>query len=230
MDKLKRYLQQQNTEMDVDTPRDFVLQNVLKQSAKKQTNKGLFIKYAAAAAVLAILILSVKWMMNSASTSVDPAPLAELKIHKQARQDSAVNTIETTNLNSGDKPDQLKKHPVNDQSSDAYQMIKALGRNYAEVVKLQLNSIRNTPLYAENPEYFDGFKTELGKMDALEIALRKSIKKNGPGDVQLEQLINVYQRKLDLLKSLRMEIGKMNERVKQFEISVDSSKTYYLDI
>lgn len=66
-------------------------------------------------------------------------------------------------------------------------------------------------------------------MDLDEVAIRNNIRRRGISNVSLEQLINVYQQKLDVLKSLQAEINKMNTRVKE-NTTTDSLSKYYLNI
>jgi len=49
-------------------------------------------------------------------------------------------------------------------------------------------------------------------------------------DQLLNQLINIYQIKLNTLKQLQLEMNKINNRIKQNRVPVDSVKTYFINI
>jgi cell division septum initiation protein DivIVA len=49
-------------------------------------------------------------------------------------------------------------------------------------------------------------------------------------DELLDQLINVYQQKLTMLKQLQNEMQKLNTRYKQNRESIDTAKTYFLNL
>ena len=46
----------------------------------------------------------------------------------------------------------------------------------------------------------------------------------------LDQLINLYQQKLNTLKQLQTEMNKTNTRYKQSRGPVDSTRTYFLNL
>ena len=107
---------------------------------------------------------------------------------------------------------------------------KDLESSYVQLVNLQLGRLRATPVFAEGPDYFLAFKTQIKQMDEDEAAIRKDIKANGMQDALLEKLINIYQQKLNVLKNLQTEINKMNNRVKQNQLPSDSTRSYFLNI
>lgn len=231
MDELKKYLQQNREALDTDAPREIVWKQVKQQAVKKKTAVRSMIRYAVAASILALLLLSIKWLTKNNTTTVTP-----VKIVKQApvTKDPVTALPGLPEITNTDiipaKASITKATSSKAQAATMYELVNALGRSYAEVVQLQLKSIRSIPLYADEPGYFDIFKTELRQMDEVELAVRNTIKQKGPDDMLLEQLINVYQQKLDLLKTLRAEINKVNDRVKQYQSPADSSQTFYLDI
>ena len=96
--------------------------------------------------------------------------------------------------------------------------------NYEQLVSYQLDQIRSTPIYAESPGYFSGFKEQLEQMDSDDAQLKKDIAQYGMNAAMLDQIINVYQQKLNLLKGLQKEIQKMNSQ------SGENKKGYYLNL
>ena len=67
-------------------------------------------------------------------------------------------------------------------------------------------------------------------MDQDEQAVRNDIKTYGLNTEFLEQLINVYQQKLNLLKNLEAEINKMNNKVREKQARSATPEVHYLDI
>jgi hypothetical protein len=98
------------------------------------------------------------------------------------------------------------------------------------MISMQKNKINTTPIYAEGADYFNEFKVQMGQMDTDEKQVRKDIKANGLKDDMIGQLINIYQKKLDLLKQLQLEMNKLNNRFKQNRGPIDTTKTYFINI
>ena len=98
------------------------------------------------------------------------------------------------------------------------------------MVKLQLKNIRSTPVYGETADYFNVFKQTLKQIDTDEANIKNNIKTNGLNDVLLEQLINVYQEKINVLKNLQQEMNKINNKVKDNQLPSDSLKSHFINI
>jgi len=90
--------------------------------------------------------------------------------------------------------------------------------------------LRATPLYAENSSYFSFYVEQFKQMDQDEQAVRNHIKAYGLTNEFLEQLINVYQQKLNVLKNLETEVNKMNNKVKEKQAPSNKTEVHYLDI
>jgi hypothetical protein len=67
-------------------------------------------------------------------------------------------------------------------------------------------------------------------MDRDEQQVRKDIRTYGLTNEFLEQLINVYQQKLNLLKSLQAEINKMNNKIRGNQSPSVKTEVHYLNI
>jgi hypothetical protein len=102
--------------------------------------------------------------------------------------------------------------------------------SFTQVINLQKAKVNTTPLIAENPGYFNDFAIEMKRMERDEQSIKRDIRKSGLTDELLDQLINVYQQKLNMLKQLQNEIHKTNNRFKQNRGPVDSTKPYFLNI
>lgn len=106
----------------------------------------------------------------------------------------------------------------------------SLESSFTQVINLQKARISTTPLYAESPSYFKDFKLQMQQMEKDEKQIKAFISKHGMTDELLDQLINVYQQKLTMLKQLQNEMQKLNTRYKQNRESVDTAKTYFLNL
>ena len=85
-------------------------------------------------------------------------------------------------------------------------------------------------MYAETPDYFNDFKVQIKQMERDEKQIKADIGKRGLNDELLDQLINLYQQKLNTLKQLQIEMNKTNNRFKQHRGPVDTTHTYFLNI
>ncbi len=232
MDNFKKYLQQHSEEMDFDKPSAAVWNNIEKAGAQKKTGSlfSLSTRIAAAAAIVVAIAVGIKLSTQQKTiapgidNNISKAP--EKIIADSARPALAVtdfsNTADTTAT-------PVKKNRITKQADQRYAMMESFKQSYGQLVGYQVSNIRSTPVYAEDPAYFDDFKTRLRQMDTDELTIRNRIRRQGMSNNLLEQLINVYQQKLDVLKSLQAEINKMNERVKE-NPATDSLSKYYLNI
>lgn len=234
MDDLKKYLQQHTADMDIDMPADDVWKRIEKAGTKKSTGKlaGFALRFAAAAAVLTAVVLAgikIAGKEDKKAIAVEKN-IADSpgKIIADSGQPIVSTIVSTTSHDTIAPP--LKVTPKKIKRVDErYVIMESFKNNYTQLVNYQIKNIRSTPVYAEDPDYFGDFKIRLKQMDMDEAAIRTSIRRQGISNVLLDRLINVYQQKLDVLKSLQAEINKMNERVKP-EPGTDSLNRYYLNI
>jgi hypothetical protein len=92
---------------------------------------------------------------------------------------------------------------------------KKVSNDFELILVAQKQRINRTPLLVEDPSYFDSFKLALQQLENDEKKLKKEMA-NGTemNDQMLDQLIQINQQKLNLLKQLQAEINRMNERNK----------------
>jgi hypothetical protein len=105
-----------------------------------------------------------------------------------------------------------------------------LESSFTQVINLQRARVESTPMYAETPEYFSDFKIQLKQMEKDEKQIKQDIGRRGISNDLLDQLINLYQQKLNILKQLQLEMNKTNNRFKQNRGPVDTTRTYFLNI
>ena len=108
--------------------------------------------------------------------------------------------------------------------------IDAIDKSYSSLIDYQLRTLRATPLYAENGDYFSFYVEQFKEMDNDEKQVRKDISVYGLTSEFLEQLINVYQQKLNLLKNLQAEVNKMNNKVREKQSPTAKTEVHYLNI
>ena len=235
MDELKKYLQQHAEKLDLDEPGDVVWSKIKKGSDNAPAKPKLinmFGHVAAAAAVVAILFIAIKtFNRDKSGTMIAEATVAEVNTWEPLEDTIPVKGVETKEekklvADIISKPT-IKKKSLKDKQ---YDLMNSFKENYSQLVNYQLSNIRNTPVYAESPDYFEDFKIRLKQMDADELIIRKNIKATGINNVLLEQLINIYQQKLDVLKSLQKEINKMNSKIKLSPETTDTLNKFYLNI
>ncbi len=107
---------------------------------------------------------------------------------------------------------------------------KNLETSFTQVIHLQKNRINTMPMYAESAGYFKDFSLKLKEMDQEEKSIQVAIAKKGLNNELLDQLINLYQQKLIILKQLQLEMNKTNNRFKQNRGPVDTTRTYFINI
>jgi hypothetical protein len=238
MDEFKKYLQHHRDEMDVDTPSEHLLQRIQTQTTVKK-KAALYImiaRYAAAACVLAAIGFGLKLIIKTDDKKLTVTAAIEKPaavnngtdpVKKERVADSPNNVAAVTikNIPSHPRSGRAVKKP-----SLPYQLMYSFEHNYNQLVNLQLKNIRNTPVYGEAPDYFDGFKKALVQIEGDELSIRTHIKDKGLNDALLEQLINVYQEKLNLLKNLQQEINQMNKKLKDNQQPSETLTVHFINI
>ena len=119
---------------------------------------------------------------------------------------------------------------TNSQLATNVTTLNQIENTFTQIINLQKAKVNTTPLNAESPSYFNDFTIQMKHMERDEQTIKKDIRKSGLTDELLDQLINIYQQKLNMLKQLQNEINKTNSRFKQNRGPVDSTKTYFLNI
>lgn len=115
-------------------------------------------------------------------------------------------------------------------SKDVLASLASVESGFTQVINLQRGKISTTPMYAESAAYFNEFKMQIQQIEADEKQLKKEISKKGLTANQLDQLIDLYQYKLTVLKQLQLEMNKTNNRFKQNRGPVDSTRAYFINI
>ncbi|WP_438945851.1 hypothetical protein [Sediminibacterium sp.] len=144
------------------------------------------------------------------------------------------NIVNTANHSSNgiNKPLANKQNNSGSQglSKDVLASLASVENGFTQVFNLQRGKISTTPMYAESAAYFNEFKMQIQQIEADERQLKKEISKKGLTANQLDQLIDLYQYKLTVLKQLQLEMNKTNNRFKQNRGPVDSTRAYFINI
>ncbi|BAV08026.1 hypothetical protein SAMN05421788_103366 [Filimonas lacunae] len=238
MDRFKQYLQEHASELDTDLPREAVWQRIQQQSAPAPKVRRLYWPVAAAACLAAIIGISTWWFWTApvnkglaynppAITTQDSQPSTET--HIPVAEETTAQTAPTT---MHPKREQGTKHAqagtggnttntsllaakhVTDAGNEAPSGIQ-LETGLIHIINLQLEKVRSTPIYSENAAYFSSFKKEFNQLNEEERTWKKKASNGNVTEEQLEELINIYQQKLTVLKLLQNEISKTNKHFKQ---------------
>jgi hypothetical protein len=234
MDKLKKYLERHQPEMDVDVPAasgwEYIESNAPGVPVRARLVKRA-IQYMAAASVVALVSVGI-WLL----VKNNKVPVQVGKAVKNSAQDTPRNIFQKEMAQNGSTTlvsKQASHIPASEKiSKDAISAsdIAVIDKSYTRLVNYQLRKLRSTPVYVETPGYFTVFAEQLKQMNKDERVIQNDIRQYGPTDELLEQLINIYQQKINLLKSLQAEINKMNNRVKEKQLPSEDLRAYYLDM
>jgi len=119
---------------------------------------------------------------------------------------------------------------ASNNNTSAMNAFSNMESGFTQIINLQKGKISTTPMYAESASYFNEFKAQINQIEQEEKQIKKEIAKKGLTDHQLDQLINLYQYKLTVLKQLQLEMNKTNNRYKQNRGPVDSTRAYFINI
>ncbi len=243
MDELKRYLQNNTEALNQEEPGLGVWQNILQQTQaeKRPAAIRLFTRWAVAACIILLAGIVVWFVLFEISPkspvtiagkeSKQPAPVTEKAVEKMV-PDSGKELItkNETVVREKQVAQQPKKEVATEPKNNGSIFLSQLENSFTQVINLQRERVKSIPMFTETPAYFNDFKFQLNQMDKDERAIKSTIARRGLNDDLLDQLINLYQQKLTILKQLQLEMNKTNNRYKQNSGPADSTKTYYLNI
>lgn len=244
MDELKKYLQHHTSELNQEEPSPQLLDHILRETemVKKPATLLVFTRLAAAACILVLAGIGT-WHMVSSNKAQQP--LLQAKATKATtipavpvQQEPEVETGNSGIIAKTEKPannhqpktrNKTGNHqPIN--SKEALEALSNIETSFTQVINLQRARVSTTPMFAETPAYFNAFKIQIKQIEKDEKVIKSDIAKRGMTDELLDQLINLYEQKLNTLKQLQIEMNKTNNRYKQNRGPVDSTRTYFLNI
>lgn len=225
------------------------------KSISSKNNVLAFFKYAAAACITGLAIVGGWYLLNKnpQTTIASNTAISNPKITEQLTQqptekklvnDSPSITLPTkiiaasSNSNDGINSAQNKitalqlaaRQPTKSLNNLQQNQLNNLEANFYQIINIQKTKINTTPLFGESSVYYHDFVDKFKQMEKDEKAVKKDITQLGFTPELMEQLINIYQQKLNVLKLLQTEIQKTNNRFKQNRNAVDTLKTYFIEI
>ncbi|MBV9989335.1 MAG: hypothetical protein JO301_16775 [Chitinophagaceae bacterium] len=245
MDELKKYLQQHAPELDLDEPRSEVWEQIRSEVQGKPKAKLVMLvtRWAVAACVLALAGIGGWYLLRqepAREIAKVPTPIvkqpATVPVQEQPERKETVQQPSEDRLTARvetphrQHPQAVKPRAAGEPNSNGMAALNELENSFTQVINLQRARVSNIPMYAETPEYFADFKTQMRQMEKDEKTIKTDIAKRGLSGELLDQLINLYQQKLNILKQLQIEMNKTNNRFKQNRGPVDSTRTYFLNI
>lgn len=247
MDELKKYLQQHADELDLDEPRPQVWERISAQSAVPVKGNVVMMvsRWAIAACVIILAGIGIWHLAGSNSqqpgkTTAQVTPVQKETVTPPAEEQQVQPSGEVENNTASVIPasktgpsHKNNRMPHSAGAVDRTEEMHALTdmeNSFTQVINLQRARVSTTPMYAETPAYFNDFKVQLKQMDKDEKGIKTDIARRGLNDALLDQLINLYQQKLNILKQLQLEMNKTNNRFKQNRGPVDTTRTYFLNI
>lgn len=256
MDRLQQYLKEQRQALDVDTPSDLVwkrISNEMQQPPivhpKKEGFRLSWYPVLQSAAVLAALGLFtfIVWWRPQHAEVIKEKPITTISLPKQLPSESTgFSPLQNANIvekfiSPVLKGKDTQQHQVSFAKNGNAAVVSAsqmltnevllqMDAGFAGITNLQKERVNRTPLYAESPAYFQDFVLQMRQMDADEKRIKADLMESGMNDRMLEELIQVYQQKLAILKQLQVEMNKLNSRVLKNTTPADNSNMYFLNL
>jgi hypothetical protein len=240
MDQFKKHLFTHRDELDVEKPPPAEVWMRVQQQAQPPVKHlwPVLAKWVAAAGIVLVMGMAVYWFWlkpepqtKVAESTVQPTPpKPDSSTLPQVNNDSmvtdSINDHKPT-LVPEQKPAKKARETRPPAKVKPQSPIDALEENYATMINLQLKKLERTPIYAESPGYFHMFKKQWYDLQKDEEKVKDDIQNYGLSDQGIDQLIRLYQQKMQLLKQLQAEINKMNNRVKSRPV-IRKKKPAYL--
>lgn len=240
MDELKKYIRQHADQLDLDEPRLQVWEQIKQQSASapKTTVVVMVTRWAVAACVLLLAGIGGWWLLQEKNTTTELASQQQPVTEKAATKtkEPVTQTENTAPAVLAEVKVPVKKETALVEPKKRIQptadmlALQSMENSFTQVINLQRERVSSMPMYAESPAYFNDFAIQIRQMEKDEKQIKSDIARRGMTDRLLDQLINLYQQKLTILKQLQTEMTKTNNRYKQNRAPVDSAKTYFLKI
>ena len=235
MDRFKQYLQQNADELGDEEPQE-QLWNKISGQLTVDRKRGIMrqiLNYAVAASVIGLIVAGAYFGLNQNSNKESVAQ------QKSNSKDSIskkvpIEIIPERPIIAATKitvPQKIKKDFTETKKENSTQYVMASVENsFITLISLQKEKVNRTPVFAEDPAYFNDFYSQLQQMDQDEKEVKEDIAKIGLTNEMLSRLINMYKQKLSVLEKLQTEINKTNTRYKQSKNPNEVQKNYFLQL
>lgn len=244
MDEFKKYIQQHKSALDQDEPGTEVWEAIQRKTTAIQApvKPIRFVQWLAAACVVLLAGLGGWYFISehapvTAKSDVKPATsqnrIVTPPINEREEKTAAMVPERQTKTKTFPRPKQVHPERINSapvNNPAALALLQSVETSFTQVINLQKDRVSSMPMYAESAEYFKDFKLQFQQMEKDEKSIKSDIVKRGLNDAILDQLINLYQQKLGLLKQLQTEMNKTNNRYRLNREPVDSTRSYFLNL
>jgi hypothetical protein len=247
MDELKKYFQQHRERLDTDVPADDNWQSIRRQLHTVAHVRSFPLFKWAVAACLIIVAGAMTYLLLRDTTKNNPPIVVRDTIHHHQQPSLPVerkeSIVKKTGISIKEQPLIAKQRATTVKTvppAKRKQMFKKrpapvygfenIEASYAGMLNMQLERVRTEPIYAEDEGYFHSFKKQFADLANEEEQLKKRIIQTGMSDEYVDELINIYQEKLTVLKRLRYEINKMNNRVRQNTPGIQQIQPTYIKL
>jgi hypothetical protein len=252
---LQDHLDDLDTDRPRDKVWQHIQQQVQAPEKRKAIIRPLHLRWAAAACVTGLLAVAAWWLISSLqtdksgdSTAKTPlpalhqdSPLINTGAHPQtasagtaiindlpkSRQPQTADNENREIAASGPERERAISRP-DSEIRESYQPspLQHMEAGFIHIINSQLKQIRATPLYAENADYFSTFKKQFYQLNEDEKAWKKRVGSGTVNEEQLDELINIYEQKLKVLRLLQAEIIKTNKHYRQTGSAVAAHNSY----
>ncbi|MBN8699590.1 MAG: hypothetical protein J0L54_08245 [Chitinophagales bacterium] len=240
MDKFKQYLQDNRGGLDTEKfPVEENWEAIRKRLPLQKEKTGLF-RWGIAASFLIVVSVGLyavyqrRPMDSPIAKEVPgeiPSPQVRDTVSNSAEKNMGTSESKSRNRHiAGNKEKTSSEYRRRRRTKQPLSETEQMDIGFQAMINAQLRTIRTTPFYAENPDYFSSFKKEYGILEKEETTLKLEAKHNGMNELYLDQLIDIYQGKLSLLKRLQSEIQRMNNRIRQADPEAEKRNPVYLNI
>lgn len=226
MDELKKHIQLHRAELDTDEPSGLSWSNMV--SKRRPVVRNLVMRWTVAAS----LVLATGALIYFFPAKENKTPMAVVQVDhnwdiRVARTIPAITATsdkqEKTIIQS--RRVQKKKAPV----PSVMYGFEGIEASYAGMLNLQRERLRMQPIYVD-AAYFDLFKKQFAGLNNQEENVKQRIRKTGMQDIYFDELISIYQEKINVLKQLQLEINRINTRTRQADPDINARPPSYINL
>jgi hypothetical protein len=226
MDKIKEYIYTHKRKLDTPVPPNLWdgIEKRIQDTDSKRSTPLIILKGVLAACVIGLAGVGVYALLFTIGTKNEAINIV-IKSPEPAisKTDTIVNRVIVENIKEPlriAKKDTRKEKVIAQAKAhspkilpDSTNLLQNIEKGYTLLVNAQIHKISTTPIFAEDPDYFNVFKKQLQDLNESEDILRQDIGFYGFNNDNLDMLISNYKQKINLLETLFNEIKKMNEIV-----------------
>jgi hypothetical protein len=240
MDRFKQYLQQHADELGDDEPQQKLWNDINKRLAADRRPPVVYrmFRLTVAASILGLMAVSGVYFFYNRTTKLGPPVALKAVVTKDTvfRKVEPEKIIEKPIIAVAETPVFKKAKPTIKPTetivtkNEEDEAIASVEKSFVTLISLQKDKVSRTPVFAEDPGYFNDFYQQLHQLEEDEKTIRKDISKNGLTNDLLTQLITIYKQKLSVLEKLQTEINKTNTHYKQNKEPNSVQKNYFLHL